>query len=492
MTRRIICATHAPFAAAEEEFGQILDWLESPDVDQMTHADLERQIGRRGRELMRRLMQDRMDLTALRERRLADVVDADGVEHRNVEPGHGRTLTTVFGKVAVSRIAYRAPGATNLHPADAVLNLPDEKHSHGLRELAAIEAARGSFDDAVDAVEQATGVRLGKRQLEDLTGRAAADFDAFYGQLAGEPATAGDVLAMSFDATGVVTRPEALREAAAKAAAADPHPTGPRRHRKRMAEVAAVYDIAPAVRTPADIMPTPGTKAKPGPKAKHKWLTVSLTDPTADVIASGFDQACRRDPAGQRVWIGLVDGNNHQIDRINAEAAARGLTVTILIDFIHVVEYLWGAARCFWPADHDKAGKWVRAHAHHILQGRAPTVAAAIRRKATYNHLEDPRRKPADTCADYLLNKKAYLDYPTALASGWPIATGVIEGACRHLVKDRMDITGARWGLDRAEAILKLRAVTTNDDFTAYWTWHLQQEKQRVHYTRYLAGIIPN
>jgi hypothetical protein len=83
------------------------------------------------------------------------------------------------------------------------------------------------------------------------------------------------------------------------------------------------------------------------------------------------------------------------------------------------------------------------------------------------------------------------MDYPTALANGWPIATGVIEGACRHLVKDRMDVTGARWGVDGAEAILKLRSLISNGDFDTYWTYHLHQEQQRVHATRYLGELIP-
>ena len=100
-----------------------------------------------------------------------------------------------------------------------------------------------------------------------------------------------------------------------------------------------------------------------------------------------------------------------------------------------------------------------------VLAGRAGIVAAAIRRKATYHGLDPGKRKPADTAAAYLLAKKPYLDYPTALAQGWPIATGVIEGACRHLVKDRMDVTGARWGLDGAEAILKLRTLISNGDY---------------------------
>ena len=109
-----------------------------------------------------------------------------------VESGHTRALTSVFGEVTVTRRAYRAPGHANLHPADAALNLPAEKHSHGLRRLAAIEAARGSFDTAVDAIDRATGVRLGKRQAEALATAAAADFDAFYAQRRPPPATGAD------------------------------------------------------------------------------------------------------------------------------------------------------------------------------------------------------------------------------------------------------------------------------------------------------------
>ena len=129
--------------------------------------------------------------------------------------------------------------------------------------------------------------------------------------------------------------------------------------------------------------------------------------------------------------------------------------------------------------------------ARTVLDGKAGIVAAAIRRKATRLALEPNKRQGADRCADYLLAKRPYLDYPTALTNGWPIATGVIEGACRHLVKDRMDITGARWGLAGAEAILTLRALISNGDFDQYWTFHLAQEHRRVHASRYALGAIP-
>ena len=205
-----------------------------------------------------------------------------------------------------------------------------------------------------------------------------------------------------------------------------------------------------------------------------------------------LNQADRRDPEHQRAWVALVDGNNHQIHRIRTEARKRNLKIPIVVDFIHVLEYLWSACWCFFQEGDPAAEQWVSDKARQVLDGRAGIVAAAIRRKATRLALEPNKRQAADRCSDYLLAKRPYLDYPTALQNGWPIATGVIEGACRHLVKDRLDITGARWGLAGAEAILTLRALISNGDFDQYWPFHLAQEHRRVHASRYALGVIPD
>jgi hypothetical protein len=485
------------FAGSYAGFGALVRWLASDRSAGLTHAEVEEYVHAEGMAVLCQLMQDSLDLRAGREQRVGEVVDADGRHRGWAEAGRTRVLATRFGEVTVSRIAYRVRGGADLHPADAVLNLPVEKHSHGLRKLAAVEAARGSFADAAAAIERATTVRVGKRQVEALAAAAAADVDDFYAACAHEPAPAGDVLVCSFDAKGVVMRPEGLRAATAKAAGSQKLATrlsrGEKRNRKRMAEVAAVYDLTPQPRTVDDILPADDQRrtAAPAPAAAGKWLTASVSDQAAAVIAAGFAEADRRDPDHQRTWVALVDGNAHQIDRIRAEARTREITVPVVVDFIHVLEYLWKATWCFHHEGDPKAEQWVRDQARAVLSGRAGIVAAAIRRKATYHGLDPGARKAADTCADYLLSKKPYLDYPTALANGWPIATGVIEGACRHLVKDRMDITGARWGLDGAEAILKLRALTANGDFDSYWIWHLAQEQQRIHNHRYLGDVIP-
>ncbi len=168
------------FAASRAAFAELVAFAGGTQAVALDHAALEEQLSARGRELLRQLYQDHLELRADREVRLGSVTDAAGVAHRRVEADHERTLATVFGQVSVRRCAYRALGAANLHPADAALNLPAEKHSHGLRRLAATEATRGSFAEAGAAAGRTTGTALGKRQVEQLTVRAAADVAAFY------------------------------------------------------------------------------------------------------------------------------------------------------------------------------------------------------------------------------------------------------------------------------------------------------------------------
>jgi len=486
------------FASAEECFIEVVSFLEGDEAASLDHGELEERLEEKSREVFRRLYQAHLDLRALREQRLAEVADAEGAARPYAEPGHARALGVVFGEVEVSRFAYRAKGEANLHPADAWLNLPEERYSHGLRRLAAIEAARGSYDSAVEAVWRATGQKVPKRQLEELVRRAAMDVEGFYAYREAEPAGEGDVVVLSCDGKGIVMRPDSLREPTRRAAEARSAKAktrlsrGEKSGRKRMATIGAVYEVEPCPRSAAAIFPTePAEQTTPAPEAKNKWLTASVADDAAEVISRVFDEAERRDPAHGRTWVALVDGNNHQIERIEAEAGRRAAKVTVVVDFVHVMEYLWGAARSFFAEGDPAAEDWVRDRAMAVLDGKARDVAAGIRRRASTEALDASARKGSDECATYLANKAGYLDYPKALSSGWPIATGVIEGAVRHVCKDRMDVTGARWSVDGAEAVLKLRALRSNGDFDAYWRWHRSRERQRVHEARYHENVIP-
>jgi hypothetical protein len=486
------------FTASRARFEAVCCFMGGAEATSFTHAELEQRLTVDARDLVRQLLQDHLDLRATREQRICDVLDAKGTKHGTVEDDHARPLLSIFGEVSVTRFAYRRRGEHNLYPSDADLNLPVEVHSHGLRELCAIESARGSFEEATEAIHRATGVSCGKRQVEQLAVRSAVDFEAFYEHRSCVEANDNDILVLSADGKGIVMRPDALRPATAKAAKNTTAKLktrlskGEKRNRKRMAEVGAVYDVTPVVRTPTDIISRGGDTAKtPAPKAANKWLTASVVDDAATVISSIFDEAQRRDPAHERTWVALVDGARHQIDCINAEAKDRQVEVTILCDFVHVLEYPWKAAWSFFAEGEPEAEAWVADKALAVLEGQAAIVAASIRRKATCLGLDPRTRENADCCADYLLAKRKYLNYSQALQAGWPIATGIIEGACRHLVKDRLDLTGSRWGLEGAESILKLRALRSNGDFTEYWRFHLDNEQHRVHEARYANERIP-
>jgi hypothetical protein len=475
------------FAEADGSFAELKQWLGGAEAAGMDHGGLEKAVTERGRDLERLLLQAYLDLREAREERRPAVTGPDQVTRTRAEAGHARVLASVAGPVTVSRTAYRAAGAPNVHPADEELNLPPCRYSHGLQEALALAAARMPVAASCEAVSRQTGVRIGTRQALQVIRSAAADFRSFYACRARTAALAGgDVLVLQCDGKGVRVLPGSLRPAAARAAArsapkqAGRLSRGEVATRRRIAGAGSVYAITPAPRTAAGILGP--SRADPAPRAKDKWLTASIAAGAAEVIADVFAEAGRRDPRHEAAWIALADGNKDQIARIRAEARARGITVPVIIDIIHVSEYLWDAAWCFYPEASPDAGHWVRSQLAAILGGNAAAVAAAIRaRAAGVGQLSKTKRATAAKTARYLENKAPFLDYPTALAAGWPISTGVIEGACRHLIKDRMDITGARWSTPGAEAILRLRAIIANGDWDAYWAWHRLQEHHRTY-----------
>jgi hypothetical protein len=460
-----------------------------------------------GRELLRGVVQLGLDAQAEREVRLPQVTGEDGVRRARAERGHARPVVTRLGEVVVRRIGYRSgiKGVPSLFPRDAVLNLPPCGYSWGLQRLAEMFCRAGSYEQAHEFVLAAAGVAIGKRQLEQITMAAAADAERFYrdrvrdqGAGAGEEEGSLPPLAISADGKGVAMLPQARRRRTRapeqKVRTFEKRAgTGEKKGCKRMAETGAVFDVIAAgqPRTPEQVMgPGPG-RAEDRPRAENRWYTCDITAGRDVTIGKIFDEAGRRDPGHLRTWIALVDGDNYQLGLIQAAAAARGITLVIVTGFIHVLEYLWKAAWCFHPPRDPAMEDWVTAQALDILHGRAAEVIARIGQLAA-EHPPKPGGEHAKIIRKtlhYLQAKQPYLNYPRALAEGWPIATGVIEGACRHLVQDRMGITGARWGLQGAQAMLWLRAIAASGDTGAYWTWHIQQEHQRNHLSRYQDNL---
>jgi len=500
-----------PFAVAEARFEELVSKLQTSEAMALEHSEVEELVKRDGCEVLRQLVQAHLALRACTERDVREdgpVIGDDELERTHKRQG-SRKLETIFGEVDVTRAGYGGRGKSSLYPMDAELNLPAQKYSHGTRQVVALEVARCSYDDTVKTVDRMTGAHVPKRQAELLTKEAARDFEQFYAgrELAAtdEQESTGKILAMSVDGKGVPMRQEGLREQTRKAAEKRTSKLktrsskGEKRNTKRMATVASVYTINPYEREPEDIVKTlrerdkadetNKTVKRPRPENKRVWA--SLQNEPAEVVSDMFCEALRRDPVLAKQWVALVDGNEHQLQLLHEQAEKSGVELTIILDLIHVLEYLWKAAWVFHDEGSQEAEKWVQERMLKILQGSSSDVAAGIRRSATLRDLSQEVREPADTCANYLLKYRAYLHYDEYLAAGLPIATGVIEGACRYLVKDRMNITGARWGLEGAEAVLRLRALYASGDFDEYWRFHLDQEKRRNHAVNY-AYELPN
>ncbi|MDQ3257678.1 MAG: ISKra4 family transposase [Acidobacteriota bacterium] len=491
------------YLPAQEKFNQLLTQLRASETKQMTHSQLENLIETEGREVLRRLLQGHLDERApgTSTTPVVDALDRTRTQQRT----HTRQLESLFGTVTVTRIGYGGRALESLHPLDAALNLPPERYSHTLRRRAGEAAAQTSFDEVVTALAQTSGAHLPKRQAEQLVARAAADFDTFYhnqrAQTAAEVRASGSLLVLTTDGKGIPMRRRDLRPVTRQAAEGRQHKLAKRRSRgektatKRMGTVAAVYTTRPCPRTPEEIVAELRTeeatrpRARPRPEDKRVWASVEHA-PQA-VIRQAFDEAVRRDPNGTKQWCALVDGSPYQLTILRKVARDYAVKLTIVLDLIHVCEYVWGAAWAVFREGDPAAEAWVRKRLLEILCGRSSVVAAGLRRSATLRGLSKQERAPLDRCANYLLKYRDYLRYDEYLAAGLPIATGVIEGACRHLVKDRMEVTGARWGLHGAEAVLRLRSLRSSGDFDEYWEFHLQQEYQRHHTPHYAEGKVP-
>ena len=480
----------AALAGPAEQFAGLAAWA-ADEARFCDHGEREEVIGEEGRELQRRLLQATFDIDSAREERAEGVTSAAGIGHGSVEAGHGRGVTSVFGPVRVSRMAYRNRREPNLYPADARQVLPDDPYSLGMRALAAYHLAGGGFGQAQDVIRERTGVTVGRAQLTGLAEDLAAWTDDFCEQRAQDadddlPDT--DVIMMQGDGKGIAMRPEHRKNAGKETESTHPGI-------KKMAEIVAVADFTPAVREPEDIAAPPGRRqAHPGPKARDKWVSASITESIEDMIAAAYDEADRRDPQRVRQRVFLVDGNKQQITAIEAQARERSLKVPVLIDYIHVSGYLGKAAAALHPGDPQAAGQWADGQLLRVLHGRAKAVAATLASVAARTR-SGPRNRhldltDMDKAVTYLTNNHRHMRYDKALANGWPIATGMIEGACRFVIEDRFGITGARWSPDGAETILKLRAVVVNGDLDAYMRYYKNRYRDEHHLARYDPATI--
>ena len=258
---------------------------------------------------------------------------------------------------------------------------------------------------------------------------------------------------------------------------------GQKANKKRMATVATVFTRAPWIRTPQQVIeslfPTRrradrDPSALPRPENKRVWASL-LKGKTA-VIQEVAEEMDRRDPERSLTRLALTDGERALQIRVG-----RTLNVTLILDLMHGLEKLWRAAYVFHPEGSLAADLWVMERTLRILSGEVGQVVKGIRQSITKRALSGPKRKTLNAVAGYLYRNRAYMRYDEYLANGWPIASGPVEGACKSLIKDRMERSGMRWTEPMAEAIVQLRAIYLSGDFDAYGDCHIQQDQRRLY-----------
>jgi hypothetical protein len=490
------------FSRAEELLGDAKRRLSSGDLMHATHDEVEQYATAQGRQIVNALLRDHFALRGQAEA-VGPVVGADGRTRPHERHGAERTLVTTVGAVPLPRVAYNGRGLSALHPTDAEMNLPEDSFSFEVRRKIAMMAAEVSFERAGLQFEELTGVHVALRQVEELTWAAARDMESFYesGRSDLADASTSDLLVLTADQKGIVMRREHLRTGTReKAETSRPklesrHTKGEKPNRKRMATVAAVYSVAPHLRSAEDVVAglrhlkaaPDACKAKPPrPEAKRVWASVEAELPV--VIGQLFDEAERRDPLRQKRWLMVMDGDRKLEMAARREAKQRGAKLTLVLDFIHALEYLWRAGHALHAEGSPELEAWVLDRLTALLHGNVSNVAAGMRRSATRRGLSAAARAPIDRAANYFLKRKSMMRYHDLLALGAPIASGVIEGTCRSLINDRLDVTGARWSVQGAEAVLRLRALIRSGDWDEYWGFHTASEHERNHASRYAGN----
>jgi len=475
---------------ARQQFKQLIGRLGAPETQNLEHGKVEELVWSEGQELLRRMLQGHFDQRSEQEPMKEKVSSVDGEARTHRRIGCRRELETKFGTVIVRRIGYSQRGLDSVYPLDAELNLPPDRYSHGMRRKLIVEAINNSFDESLEQIKRETMGSLPKRQAQELTAKLAQDFDDYYAlPLMVNPScdlrAKEQILVITADGKGIVMHPDGLREATRRASEQSSNKQrtrlspGEKANRKRMATVVAVYEVEPYQRTAEQILKQEEAPDTPRPRPQDKRVFAKVEADMASVIEEGFMEALRRDPQQQMRWVVLTDGQDELIRQVESIAARHKLDITLIQDFVHVLEYLWKAAHALHSDDPLEREEWVEERAKALLGGTARDVAIGLRRAATRAQLSPEERKPVDKAANYFEKSRERLRYDIALENGFPIATGVIEGACRYLVKDRMDITGARWGLERAEAILRLRSIKVSGDLDDYLDYHFEQERHR-------------
>jgi hypothetical protein len=395
-------------------------------------------------------------------------------------PAHDRRsidYVSVFGKLSVARQYFYTTGSAGLCPLDAELSLPARCYSDLLRDWMAYDATDGAYRETATTLQRILGLDLSVQSLERVVSDDACDVAAFYDQLPsqGAPVPLGTIVVAQADGKGVPMVQPPLKTTALRLG------KGEKRTKKKEAIVTALYTIAPYPRTPQEVLSAllheqRGADPAQRPRPVHKEVRATLSG-KALAVRRLAERATLRDGLHVQDRVALTDG----AEPLQQQMQVQLPDFTLVLDIIHATEYLWDSATALLTESSPERTPWVRRHLEQILMGQTAAVIQAVAEEA-----EQPERTATQVATlrktiGYYQRNLPYMHYDVYLARGWPIGTGVVEGACGHVVKDRMEQAGMRWTKAGAQAMLDLRAVRLSGDWDAYWQFHRHKEHERLY-----------
>ena len=438
------------------------------------------------------------------------VIEHEGKKLHRLRRRRMRPYVSAFGPTPFRRDVYasRETQRQEVVPLDAKLGMPEGNTSYLLQKWSGTKCVKESYQESRATLREILGFAPSVNCLEDMVARAAEHAEIFFDeQQPVDPTTEAEILVATSDCKGVPMRhvdaPRTKRGDDVPQPQPQPQPKrkrlkkGEKNGQKRMACVGGVYSVAPFRRTADDVLDEILRKEKQSqrPKPQNKRLRAVLTREVdgkevnaKDVVFDWLAKEVRqRDPQKRRTVVAIMDGETKLRD---LQELKIGRAIGIL-DIWHVTEYLWKLAYCFHAEGSDAAEVFVETYLRKLLEGKVARVIGGIRQMMAKRGLSKHKCEKARQYLNYFAQRCEYMKYDEYLAAGYPIGSGVVEGACRHLVKDRMEQTGMRWRIAGARAVLSLRAIYVNNDWDTFHADRIRAEQRRLYpYKRRLHAIL--
>jgi hypothetical protein len=382
---------------------------------------------------------------------------------------------SIFGAIRIQRAYYHAVGSPGVFPLDGELNLPERGYSYLVQEFSARLAVTMSYEDAQEILSSFFPVKVPIRSLERIVGDLCDEVDKFYEEKA-PPQVCPDapLTVATVDKKGIVIRKSNEDQAGSQALPKNPEKPG----KKKMATVISTYVTPRHIRTADDILRDVSEDGRSGskPKPRNKFTWGSVTQGPEETVARLKKSVDQRLPKDNEL-VCVLDGERSLWKLVYRYFP----TAFFVLDIFHVLEHLGKAALCFYDEGTPQAREFVTERLRMLLLGKAGRMIGGLKQMLSKHKLSGAKKYCLEQVIGYLERNRKHMRYEICLAKGYPIGSGVIEGACRNLINDRLELTGMSWTIGGAESMMRLRAVHINKDWEDFWTYRRQYERRKLY-----------